>query len=391
MSLWTSIRNTVETVAPAAIGFAVGGPAGAAVGAGLGSAAQGGSVQQDLMAAGLGYAGGSLLEGTSAGDWLSSLGGGVGMGSSVAGDLGAVTADASGNLIDSYGNVVLDASGNPIAASSAEGANLLNGNFASTAGGSSSLFSRLGSGISSLFGGATSGLGNLFSTLSGAGSSSLLPGLLTTGTALYGFNTARDIAKMGVDAAAKADPFAPNRAQYAAPLADSMATPLSVDPRYATAASTANPVTGLAGLSVTQLMSLMANPGGELAKIPGYQAGIDAVQRSLGAQGYQGSGNMMEALSQYGGQAYQNQFTNLMNMAGMGGNAWNTDVSNLAGLSQAEIAAKQQNITNLSQLAGANVNPANAAQLALTAGLSGANLNMNAAGLLGKGITAAVA
>jgi len=47
-----------------------------------------------------------------------------------------------------------------------------------------------------------------------------------------------------------------------------------------------------------------------ITKMPGYQAGLEAVQRQMSAQGYQGSGNMMAALSNYGGQAYQNAMNN---------------------------------------------------------------------------------
>lgn len=220
----------------------------------------------------------------------------------------------------------------------------------------------------------------------GAGAG-LIPGLLSAATGLYGLNQAGKISSAANNAAAMADPFGSQRAQYFGALSREMATPLSVDPRYAVAASTANPVTSLAGTSVSQLLALMANPGGELSKIPGYQAGIDAVQRSLGAQGYQGSGNMMAALQQYGGQAYQQQFGNLTGLATLGGNAWQGDVANLAGLSSAEVAARQANISNLASLSGASFNPANAANLQFQGATTGANLALNSAGLLGKGIT----
>lgn len=52
----------------------------------------------------------------------------------------------------------------------------------------------------------------------------------------------------------------------------------------------------------------MPTPG-DITSVPGYQAGLEAVQRSLAAQGYQGSGNMMAALHKYGGDAY-NQYVN---------------------------------------------------------------------------------
>lgn len=42
----------------------------------------------------------------------------------------------------------------------------------------------------------------------------------------------------------------------------------------------------------------------DVTKLPGFQTGLEAVQRSMAAQGYQGSGNMMAALARYGGDFY---------------------------------------------------------------------------------------
>ena len=64
-----------------------------------------------------------------------------------------------------------------------------------------------------------------------------------------------------------------------------------------------------------QLQALMANPG-SVTGMPGYEAGMEAVRRSMAAQGYQGSGNMMGALQQQGGQFYQQQLQNLSNLQG---------------------------------------------------------------------------
>ena len=64
-----------------------------------------------------------------------------------------------------------------------------------------------------------------------------------------------------------------------------------------------------------QLQALMANPS-SVQGLPGYQAGLQAVQRSQAAQGYQGSGNMAAALAGYGGQAYQQQLANLSALQG---------------------------------------------------------------------------
>jgi hypothetical protein len=61
--------------------------------------------------------------------------------------------------------------------------------------------------------------------------------------------------------------------------------------------------------------NLMRDPS-SLTKMPGYQAGLDAVMRSMSAQGYQGSGNMMAALDKYGGDMYMQY---LQMLAGLGG------------------------------------------------------------------------
>lgn len=55
-------------------------------------------------------------------------------------------------------------------------------------------------------------------------------------------------------------------------------------------------------------MMKLPNPQ-DITGMPGYQAGLEAVQRSMAAQGYQGSGNMMAALAKYGGDFY-NQYAN---------------------------------------------------------------------------------
>lgn len=100
-----------------------------------------------------------------------------------------------------------------------------------------------------------------------------------------------------------------------------------------------NPATGTSGRSVadTQLQTLMKDPSG-VTKLPGYQAGMDAVMRSMAAQGYNGSGNMMAALQKYGGDFYNNA------------------------------------ISQLSGLSGANVNPGTGAQIGLQALTGGAQI-----------------
>lgn len=77
-----------------------------------------------------------------------------------------------------------------------------------------------------------------------------------------------------------------------------------------------NPATGrtLAGLyglyesERLRKLTKLPNPA-DVTNMPGYQAGLEAVRRSMASQGYQGSGNMMLALHKYGGDMY-NQYTN---------------------------------------------------------------------------------
>lgn len=75
----------------------------------------------------------------------------------------------------------------------------------------------------------------------------------------------------------------------------------------------------------------------KLTSMPGYQAGLEAVMRSMAAQGYQGSGNMMAALQKYGGDAYSqmwgNQIAAAQAGAGMTGGTMSSAGLVAAGLS----------------------------------------------------------
>ena len=110
-----------------------------------------------------------------------------------------------------------------------------------------------------------------------AGLGPLIPAAANIGTGILGLQKADQLQQ----AAVQADPMAPYRSQYA-----------------------------------QQLQQLQEDPS-QVQNIPGYQAGLDAVMRSLASQGYTGSGNMMAALQDYGGQFYQQQFQNLSNLAGV--------------------------------------------------------------------------
>jgi len=65
------------------------------------------------------------------------------------------------------------------------------------------------------------------------------------------------------------------------------------------------------------LNNLMKNPS-SITSMPGYQAGMDAVERSMAAQGYQGSGNMAAALQAYGGNFFNQQVQQLQQLTSSG-------------------------------------------------------------------------
>lgn len=67
-----------------------------------------------------------------------------------------------------------------------------------------------------------------------------------------------------------------------------------------------------------QLQALEADPS-SITSTPGYQAGLDAIQRSMAAQGYMGSGNMMAEMAKYGQGIYDQRFRELSSLASGGG------------------------------------------------------------------------
>lgn len=124
-----------------------------------------------------------------------------------------------------------------------------------------------------------------------AGKGGMAGDILSIGSGIYGLTQAQRLRKLAESNSAKADPFGPYRGQFA-----------------------------------EQLSALGRDPS-MITQMPGYQAGQQAVERRMASQGYNGSGNMMTAMSKYGGDFYQQE------------------MARLAGLS------------------GANLNPANAAQI----------------------------
>lgn len=110
--------------------------------------------------------------------------------------------------------------------------------------------------------------------LSGIGSS------LNLATGAYGLFQAQQLQQLAAQRAAMLDPYAAYRSGAAA-----------------------------------QLQSLQANPS-SITNTPGYQTGLEATQRTMAAQGYQGSGNMAAAVAKYGGDFYQQQLNNLAMLSG---------------------------------------------------------------------------
>ncbi len=109
-------------------------------------------------------------------------------------------------------------------------------------------------------------------------------GPISTGMAiasgLYGMNRANKTAQIARSAADRADPFAPMRPQFQ-----------------------------------DQLSKIMLDPS-MIQNMPGYKAGLQAVERSGAKQGWLGSGNMMIALNDYGGRFFNDTVKQLADLSG---------------------------------------------------------------------------
>lgn len=117
----------------------------------------------------------------------------------------------------------------------------------------------------------------------GGGSSWSAPSaLMSIASGLYGLSESEKQKKLAKMAMERSDPFASSRGQY-----------------------------------VERLNTLMGDPS-SITKVPGYDAGLQAVERRMAAQGFNGSGNMMTALSKYGGDFYNQEVQRLMQLSGAG-------------------------------------------------------------------------
>lgn len=141
-----------------------------------------------------------------------------------------------------------------------------------------------GSGAPGTFGGGTTP-----GASTAAASTGVMPwgspgNVSTIGSGIYGMSEAMRMRQLAEQAGQQADPFGPFRRQYA----DQMAA-LSADPSLIT-------------------------------KQPGYEAGLQAIKRTMASQGYTGSGNMMAALAKYGGDFYNQTMNQYAGLAGAGFN-----------------------------------------------------------------------
>ncbi len=158
--------------------------------------------------------------------------------------------------------------------------------------------------------GSTGGLSSILQQLGGSAGSSPLGMVGQLLSSLAGFKNSGDLKSLAAQAAMMSDPFGPQRPQYQQMLAALMRDPSSITTR------------------------------------PGYNAGLQAVERRGAAQGWNGSGNMMAALANYGGQFYNDEVSRLMTLAGA-----NIAPGNAGSLSlQGNIAAQQTQDNALARL-----------------------------------------
>lgn len=67
------------------------------------------------------------------------------------------------------------------------------------------------------------------------------------------------------------------------------------------------------------LADAVLKPGSvDITKLPGFDAGLQAVTRKMASQGYLGSGNMMLGLKDYGESVYNNYVNRLAQLASGG-------------------------------------------------------------------------
>lgn len=103
---------------------------------------------------------------------------------------------------------------------------------------------------------------------------------------------------------------------------------------YSQLNSMGDPYAALRQDAMSRLAALNSNPGGTLANLPGYKAGMDAITRQRAAMGQLGSGNLATALLDYGGNIFNQERGAALNQLGAAG-----DPTRLA-LAKAQLGAQ---------------------------------------------------
>lgn len=242
---------------------------GAELGAGAGVGAEGsdifGSTQIGGFTSDVGQSAAGYAPGTALGQSLTS---GVN-------SLGQIASDAS-SILGPSGSV--GTFGDPAMFTPGAGADL-----------TSAFGGPAGAGAGTGFGSLADNLAELWKKYQGL-TKSPLGTAFNIGSGLYGLLQGRNLQKLASTAADRQDPFASQRGQYQQQLADLVRT-------------------------------------GDVTKLPGYAAGLQAVNRSQAAGGYLGSGNQVLADATYGTNLYNSTVAQLGGLAGAGfgpGGAGNT-------------------------------------------------------------------
>jgi hypothetical protein len=143
-------------------------------------------------------------------------------------------------------------------------------------------FGMAGTAVTGAGGATTGGLGmeELIKKALGLGGSNPLGNIFNIGRGIYGMMQADDLKELGMRASQQENPFGPYRDEYA-----------------------------------LKLRALYNDPS-SITKMPGYDAGLTAVERKMASQGYLGSGNMMAALQKYGGDFFNAEADRLATLAG---------------------------------------------------------------------------
>lgn len=129
---------------------------------------------------------------------------------------------------------------------------------------------------------ALSSLRSIFSNQGGnnAGGGGAFGNALSIGSGLYGLYNSEQQKRLAKQIMSRSDPFASSRGMYG-----------------------------------DRLNALMGDPS-SITSVPGYAAGLQAVERRMASQGFNGSGNMITALSKYGGDFYNQEVQRLETLSG---------------------------------------------------------------------------